>query len=126
MDLLLVIGTNNMNINDIPFDNSIEVMDVFVVYNNTDGTEGRGTEYVFGVYYTLSEAVKAAKGKYVMGNDCPVKNEKVLVATATDNSRYMISIIAKVCDKFVDPRELKKRALAKLTSEEKEILGLKG
>lgn len=52
----------------------------YVVWTNTDLTEGRGSEYPLAICETLSTAKRLAKGKYVMGSDCRV-NEVTLYQT---------------------------------------------
>lgn len=51
-------------------DNKIKV---FYVHTNTDLTEGRGKEYVLHVCYHETTAHRLAKGNYVQGLNCPVK-----------------------------------------------------
>lgn len=45
---------------------------VWIVWNNTDGTEGRGIQYPLHVCETEAVAKRLSKGKYVMGSDCPI------------------------------------------------------
>ena len=52
----------------------------YVVWTNTDLTEGRGLEYPLAICETLSTAKRLAKGKYVQGTDCSV----------TENTLYRI------------------------------------
>ena len=44
----------------------------YVVWTNTDLTEGRGSEYPLAICKTLSTAKRLAKDKYVMGTDCSI------------------------------------------------------
>ena len=46
---------------------------VWVVWTNTDLTEGRGRETVKVVCEKEATAKRLAKGAYVMGSDCPIK-----------------------------------------------------
>ena len=59
---------------------SLSTMTGYVVWTNTDLTEGRGSEYPLAICETLSTAMRLAKGKYVMGSDCRV-NEVTLYRT---------------------------------------------
>ena len=52
----------------------------YVVWTNTDLTEGRGSEYPLAICDTLSTAKRLAKGKYAQGTDCSV----------TENTLYRI------------------------------------
>ena len=60
--------------------------DVFVVWTNTDLTEGRGREYPFHVCRLEATAKRYAKGNYVMGTDCIYTKEK---AYLIDNNWYV-------------------------------------
>ncbi len=53
-----------------------ERVKLFVVYTNSDCTEGRGSEYP--IHHCTSEvtALRLGKGGYVMGTDCPIKEEE--------------------------------------------------
>lgn len=44
----------------------------YVVWTNSDLTEGRGAEYPLAICKTLSTAKRLAKGKYVQGTDCSI------------------------------------------------------
>lgn len=50
--------------------------DVFVVWSNTDLTEGRGTEYPAYICELESTAKRLARGSYVMGSDARYTKEK--------------------------------------------------
>ena len=49
------------------------VREAWVVYTNTDLTEGRGIEYPLFVCQIQSTAYRLAKGRYVQGTNAPVK-----------------------------------------------------
>ena len=49
-----------------------EVMDVFVVWTNTDCTEGRGYQYPIHVCQKRSTALRLSKRKGVQGSDADV------------------------------------------------------
>lgn len=89
---------------------------------NSDGNEGRGrTSYEW--YVDVNTANERAKGNFVMGTDCPVKSieETVLV---TGDKIYRIG--DPIALHYEDPRKVRARALAKLSPEEREVLGIKG
>lgn len=67
-----------------------KVKEVFVVYGNTDLTEGRGANYVKSVCAIATTAHRIAKGGYVQGSDCPVRAVK---AYYIDNTWYAPSRI---------------------------------
>jgi hypothetical protein len=50
--------------------------DVWIVWKNTDDTEGRGTEYISHTCELEATAKRISKGKYVMGSDCPIEKVK--------------------------------------------------
>lgn len=95
----------------------------YEVMNNTDDIEGRGREFVAGVYSTRKEAERAAKGQYVMGSNCPVYERKGDLVKVSDDEYYLLG--APVLTVFEDPAEIRRAALAKLSAKEKEVLGLK-
>lgn len=85
--------------------------DVFVVWTNTDLTEGRGGEYPLCVCRLEATAKRRAKGNYVMGTDCSITKEK---AYLIDNKWYMLGGIdngndedIKVEKELAAERELK-------------------
>lgn len=51
---------------------------IYIVMSNTDRTEGRGAEYVFGAAEFLSSATRIAKGNYVQGGDCPIFEQDLI------------------------------------------------
>jgi len=56
-------------------DKQIEIQDikkVWLVWTCTDLTEGRGSQYVLYACETEATAMRLAKGKYVMGSNCPI------------------------------------------------------
>lgn len=90
--------------------------DVFVygVYVNGDSVEGRGPMIRIAYFDNHQEAVECAKGKGVMGvGDGDVRHEHLVI--------YETFKEFELCDKEV---QTKKQALAKLTDEEKRVLGL--
>ena len=47
--------------------------DVWVVYTNTDCTEGRGYNYPIHVCESEAAAIRLSKRKYIQGSDAPVQ-----------------------------------------------------
>ena len=45
----------------------------WVVYTNSDLTEGRGREFPLAVCELKSTAIRLGKNNYVQGSDCPVR-----------------------------------------------------
>ncbi len=60
-----------------------EEMEAFVVYTNTDLTEGRGHEYPLYVCETEATALRLARKAYVQGCDAPVRKERILSIDGT-------------------------------------------
>lgn len=54
-----------------------EVETVYAVYTNTDLTEGRGQEYVRFYCELRTTAERMARGGYVQGGDCPIREVKM-------------------------------------------------
>lgn len=52
--------------------------EVFVVYTNTDLTEGRGHQYPIAVCKVNATALRMAEKAYVMGSDAPVEKVELL------------------------------------------------
>lgn len=50
-----------------------DARDLWVVLKNTDDTEGRGALYISHVCALEATALRIARGKYVMGSDCPIE-----------------------------------------------------
>jgi hypothetical protein len=46
---------------------------VYVVYSNTDLTEGRGHQYPIATCTSYTTAKRISKGRYVQGSDGPIK-----------------------------------------------------
>lgn len=100
---------------------TVTKMTLFEVTTNTDSTEGRGHEIHYGWYLTRAEAKRAGRGRYVMGTDCPIRQQTIEVVTIGDR---MFVLGDEIDLKSEPPEEVKARALAKLTEEEREALGL--
>ena len=54
----------------------LEIKDVWIVWTNTDLTEGRGRQYPLYVCENKITAQRMAKKQYVMGTDAPVEESK--------------------------------------------------
>ena len=52
-------------------------IDAYVVYGNTDLTEGKGTRYPRHVCRVMATAVRLSKGTYVQGSDAPIEKAKI-------------------------------------------------
>lgn len=50
----------------------------WVVYTNSDLTEGRGREFPLAVCELKSTAIRLGKNKYVQGSNCPVSSVELL------------------------------------------------
>lgn len=96
---------------------------LYKVTANTDTTEGRGSTYVIGWFVDAGVAKKAAKGKGVMGTDSPVDPVACSVIRTDDGSVFLVGDEVQIT--YEDPKEVRERALAKLTPEERNALGIK-
>jgi hypothetical protein len=85
---------------------------VYVATRNQDSCEGRGPMVPIGYFYTKSEALKAAKGQGVMGIGDGEVNEFPIWESFEEFRSYN------------KDAEIKKRALSKLSTEEKRVLGV--
>ena len=107
----------------------LQSMPIYRLDTNSDTTEGRGNRIVLG-YFEYEHVAKAAgRGQYVMGTDCPITTENVpvVVLHMEDASVRMFRLGAEIDCRgtFKSPEDIRKEALAKLTDEEKIVLGLK-
>lgn len=98
-------------------------MTLYRVSANSDSSEGRGYEYTLGWFVDDDIAMKAAKGNYVMGTDCPIERKVVTIVRTEDGKMHLLG--ERVEFQYEDPREVKANALAKLT-EKRKALGTKG
>lgn len=90
--------------------------------------EGRGGSYLVGYFATESLAERAAAGRGAMGTQGHVRPHRGEVAVYIDpeSGREIVRpLVERVEIQYEDPAEVRERALAKLTSEEKLALGLK-
>lgn len=105
------------------------LMTAFVVWTNTDLTEGKGWEVPLAVCETEATAERVAGGQYVQGSDCPVRKVelqlvngewygpvRIVPPTDVDKRRQ------KLLDAFAAARA--KAVRAGLTEEDIKALGL--
>jgi len=97
----------------------VTTKNLFVVKTNSDTCEGRGSTVILGYFTDRGKAKSVARGRGVFGSDADV----VLEAHRTVFTERGIFLLGEQinCDVVEDVRE---RALAKLTKEEKDALGL--
>ena len=99
--------------------NNIKFISVYETVGPVDTTEGRyGGNQSYGYFAELAEAIKCARGKGVMGTEGEVKTR---AAISVNDIVYLIEEIE--VNTSLDSLR-RKKALAKLTAEEKKILGL--
>ena len=84
---------------------------IYIVWTNTDLTEGRGGTRPIAYCVTLTTAKRLAKGKYVQGTDCPITEE-----IAVRNNGYWYSKV-HLAHPTKEDKELDKKL-----QENKEIL----
>ena len=102
---------------------------MYIVYTNSDLTEGRGWEHP--LYYTesMSTAMRLGRKKYVQGSDCPIYEKKVYKSGNTYYAPVKLEP-ATVEDRKQDELRklrfaaLEKAAAAGLTEEEIRLLSL--
>lgn len=96
----------------------------YEVRGQTDTTEGRGGTYLVGYFFNKSKADEAAKDKGVWGAAGDVHTVNVVELTYPQG--FKVFYLDKPIDvKSATNEELKAKALAKLTTEDKLILGIK-
>ena len=66
----------------------LETKPVYVVWTNTDLTEGRGSRFPLHICEKQSTATRLAKGNYVMGTDCPISKSKALRIKFTEDDFF--------------------------------------
>lgn len=94
---------------------------IWEVISNTDLTEGRGSQVVIARFFDREAAIN-----YVMGTPAEVAESEVLAIgglKALEPTKYRV--LGPVVPIYNDPTDIKRQqALAKLTEEDKRILGL--
>jgi hypothetical protein len=106
--------------------NMVEILQGELVYlfegrGDVDQTEGRGGTRCVGWYLSRKDAENAVKNEGVMGTPGYVKSHQAL-AVRMDNGDFQYYKIEKLEVETVETA--RQRALAKLTPEEKKLLGL--
>lgn len=88
---------------------------VWESYTNSDLTEGRGAHVHIGYFLSKKDAERAGVGQGVMGTDARVRQVGEVSL-----------IVYETFDEFlaIQKEEKRQQALAKLTQEERELLGL--
>lgn len=107
----------------------LEHATVYRVIGNTDNVEGRGASITLGWFFKRIDATEFAEGRGVFGSKAGVVPSMQWIlrykACTIQDSREVIHLIGdEVATDYVDPGVLRKRALAKLSPEDMEILGL--
>lgn len=107
---------------------TIHLMQVYEVITNSDGTEGRGYPVSLGFFRNHADAVIQAHGKGCMGSNAEIESSSALVVETVEGELFLVG--ARVCKDIDDLKKatreaVRKRALEKLTPEEREALGLK-
>lgn len=112
--------TERVNLSD-PENAKVGRITMYRVEFNTDNNEGRGSTY-YEYYVTSAVAHTRAKGRGVMGTDCTVvpTSERVIVI-----GEKIFRIGDEIIALYEDPEVVRKRALAKLTPEERKALGIR-
>jgi hypothetical protein len=99
-----------------------EIVTVYAVVVNSDGTEGRGRDYDKAYFYNKNDAITFSKGKDVMGSDGKVQNRLVVCVS---HGRFSLFHEVEVKDRVPTERD---KALVKLknamSEKELEILGI--
>ncbi len=101
----------------------IITLTLYEVQSNSDLTEGRGYTTSLGFYTNKTVAQHAAKGKYVMGTDCPIKQTNVECVITQDGDLFLLGDKIDVSDSIEG--KIRAHALSKLSVKEIEVLGLK-
>ena len=86
------------------------MIEAWGVYQNSDPMEGRGVPLLKNMFFNKEDALKDAKGRGVMGYGNGDVERHIIFENHEESTKS-----------YRD--ELKKQALAKLTHEEREVLG---
>ncbi len=105
---------------------SIEDRIVYEVSANTDLTEGRGPTRAIGWFFKREDAVTYANGRGVMGTPAHVEDGKTckVVCMYGDYGNEFHLLGRKIIESYDPDKEIRINALAKLSAEEKRVLGL--
>jgi len=106
------------------------VQDLYFVISNEDTAEGRGAAKCIGAFEMWSQADEEAKGNGVHGANAEVRRQAALIIEV-ENARYCLDSATIHPIRNMSPAEMEAHkqkiaqgALAKLTQEEREALGL--
>lgn len=100
----------------------IETMLVYHVVTNSDTTEGRGHDVILGMYDNPAAAEASAKGRGVFGSNAEIRKYDTQVVRTSTPETYILG--RRVESTYTNPEDIKAAALAKLTPEERRILGV--
>lgn len=92
----------------------------YVVWTNSDLTEGRGNNEVLAITEYESTATRIAKKNYVQGTDCPV--EEVEIFKHNGNGRYYGPISFTQPTKEDKEKEIELQKERELKEKQEEIL----
>ena len=106
-----------------------EVMDVFVVWTNTDCTEGRGYQYPIHVCQKRSTALRLSKRKGVQGTDAEVTTGLAVKVNGSWLANVRIERPTAEDDKLqaiIDAKDavIAKMVAAGISDDEMKILGV--
>lgn len=89
------------------------IMDIWVTWGNTDGTEGRGSNFPFCISDSYEAARRLGRKKYVQGGDCPVTKEIAYKINGKWNAPFYLVRSTPEDIKLRDRRIAKEKALDK-------------
>lgn len=96
---------------------------VYEAFEDNDKQEGKGTQTSLGFFLFKETAELAAEGKGVQGSIGPIrKATKFICEVVSSGEMY---IIGDKINNELSSNFAKKRAMAKLSDEDKKVLGLK-
>lgn len=98
------------------------VVNAYVVRVNSDLTEGRGVTVNHSYHLGYADAVEAARGADVMGSNGDV--EDLFCVKTESGDVFELKPLAIALSPYKE-KALREAALAKLTEEERELLGLR-
>ena len=87
------------------------MLEAWGVYENSDPIEGRGGMHLKNIFFDREDALKDAKGRGVMGYGDGKVERHIIFETLEESTK-------------ASREDVKQKALAKLSSLEKEVLGL--
>lgn len=100
------------------------LVDLWEGLGQGDSDHGNAPTYTVGWYLTEAEAIEAVRTAGAWGSPGKVDRVQVLKANS-DNGSYDYYEIRYIEVSCVDLEKARERALAKLTADEKKLLGLK-